>query len=132
MVLRVTGVASGKKDMMKTRTKKRIETSLIGPPHLPKLQRATGRDSLRQRLIRMQVIETMYEDRRAAVPSEAMALNAVVDPMLIIERRMVIQKDTMTEFRGISQPGRTWEVPSSADIRPPVVQLRMEVWTYVS
>ena len=36
-----------------------------------------------------------------------MALKAVVDPILIIERRIVIQNETMTEFRGISQPGRT-------------------------
>jgi hypothetical protein len=92
-----------------------MEKSLIGPPHFPKLQRATGSGSLRQRLIRTQVIETIYEDRRAAVPSEAMALNAVVEPMLIKERRIVIQKEIMTEFRGMSQPGRTWKMPLLAD-----------------
>jgi hypothetical protein len=44
------------------------------------------------------------------VPSEAMALKAVLEPMLIRERRMVIQKETRTEFRGMSQPGRTYEL----------------------
>lgn len=84
-----------------------MEKSLIAAPHRPKLQRAAGSGSFRQRLIRTQVIETMYEDRRAAVPREAIALKAVDEPMLIKERRIVIRKETITEFNGISQPGRT-------------------------
>jgi len=43
------------------------------------------------------------------VPREARALNAVVEPMLTRERRMVMQNDTMTELRGMSQPGCTWD-----------------------
>ena len=42
------------------------------------------------------------------MPREAMALKAVVEPMLIIDRRIVMQNETITAFRGISQPGRTW------------------------
>jgi hypothetical protein len=34
-------------------------------------------------------------------------LKAVDEPMLIKERRIVIRKETITEFNGISQPGRT-------------------------
>ena len=41
------------------------------------------------------------------MPRDAMALKAVLEPMLIRDRRMVMQKDTRTEFRGMSQPGRT-------------------------
>lgn len=38
-----------------------------------------------------------------------MALKAVLEPILIRERRIVMQKETRTELRGISQPGRTYE-----------------------
>lgn len=44
----------------------------------------------------------------AAVPREATALNARLEPMLIMERRTVIAKETMTAFNGISHPGRTY------------------------
>ena len=44
---------------------------------------------------------------REAVPREAMALNATVEPMLMSERRIVITKDARTELRGMSQPGLT-------------------------
>ena len=44
---------------------------------------------------------------RLAVPREAMALKATVDPMLMRERRIVMAKETRTELRGMSQPGRT-------------------------
>ena len=44
----------------------------------------------------------------AAVPRDAMALNATVEPMLIRERRIVIANETITAFNGISHPGRTW------------------------
>lgn len=39
-----------------------------------------------------------------------MALKAVLEPMLIKDRRIVMQKETRTEFRGMSQPGRTYEI----------------------
>jgi len=41
------------------------------------------------------------------VPRDAIALNAVVEPMLIRESRIVIQNETITELSGMSQPGRT-------------------------
>lgn len=44
------------------------------------------------------------------MPSDAIALKAVVDPILISESKIVIQKDTITAFNGISHPGRTCEV----------------------
>jgi hypothetical protein len=43
------------------------------------------------------------------VPREAIALKAVLEPMLIRDKRIVMQKETRTEFRGMSQPGRTCE-----------------------
>ena len=39
-----------------------------------------------------------------------MAPKAVLEPMLIRDRRMVMQKETRTAFRGMSQPGRTCEI----------------------
>lgn len=44
----------------------------------------------------------------AAVPREAMALNATLEPMLIRERRIVIANETIIAFSGISHPGRTY------------------------
>lgn len=84
-----------------------IEKILIGAPHFPRLHRAAGRASFFHRLRHTQLIETIYDEMRAATPREAMALNAVVEPMLIRDNRIVIMKETRTEFKGISQPGRT-------------------------
>lgn len=39
-----------------------------------------------------------------------MALKAVLEPMLIKDRRIVMQNETRTEFRGMSQPGRTYAI----------------------
>ena len=50
----------------------------------------------------------MYDERREATPREAMALKATVEPMLIMDKRIVMQRETITEFKGIFQPGLTW------------------------
>ena len=114
---RLGAVLSGKKDIVKTMMRYRIEKSLMGPPYLPRLQRAGGSFCPCHRLMRTQVMETMYEEMRAAVPREAMALKATLEPMLIKERRTVMKKDIITEFRGISQPGRTCNSKELAGIK---------------
>lgn len=50
----------------------------------------------------------MYEERRAAVPNDAMALNATVLPILMRDKRHVMQKETKTALTGISRPGLTY------------------------
>ena len=42
--------------------------------------------------------------------SEITALRATWDPMFIIERRTVTTSETITELRGMFQPGVTWFV----------------------
>jgi len=60
--------------------------------------------------MRTEVIEMIYEEMRPAIPTEAMMLKAKLEPMLIKDRKTVKQKETRTEFRGMPQPGRTYEV----------------------
>ena len=86
-----------------------MEKSLMGPPSFPRLQRAGGSFMPRHLLMRTQVMEMMYEEIRDAVPREAMALKATVEPMLIRERRIVMRKEINTAFNGMSHPGRTWK-----------------------
>lgn len=52
-------------------------------------------------------MQMMYEDKSAAVPSDAIALNATVLPILIRDSRHVIVKDAITALTGISRPGLT-------------------------
>jgi hypothetical protein len=46
-----------------------------------------------------------------------MALNATLEPILIRERRTVITNETITAFKGISHPGRTWRRSVNAFIK---------------
>lgn len=45
-------------------------------------------------------MEIRYDDSRAAVPSDMMALKAMEDPMLIKDRRETITKLTQRAFSG--------------------------------
>jgi hypothetical protein len=49
----------------------------------------------------------MYAESSDVIVSDITALRATWDPMLIIERRTVTTSDTMTELRGMFQPGVT-------------------------
>ena len=49
----------------------------------------------------------IYEERREATPNEAIALKAVVEPMLIRDSRIAMTNETMTELTGTFQPGFT-------------------------
>lgn len=63
---------------------------------------------MRQRRIRTQVIEIMYEESSAAVPSDMMALKATEDPMLINERRETMTMLTERALRGTVKVGLTF------------------------
>lgn len=49
----------------------------------------------------------MYADSRDVIVSEMTAFRATWDPMLIIDSRIVTMSETITEFRGMFQPGVT-------------------------
>jgi hypothetical protein len=83
------------------------EIPFIQIPALPRLNLEGSSVSLRQRLRNMHEMEMMYDESNAQVPSDAMELKATVDPMLIMDNAMETPKDTSTELRGMSQPGRT-------------------------
>lgn len=57
----------------------------------------------------MHPIARMYEDIRPTPDSEVIMAKAVVDPMMIRERRMVKTSVTITALSGISQPGCTFQ-----------------------
>jgi hypothetical protein len=64
-------------------------------------------------------MEMMYEERRAAVPRDMMALKATDDPILTRERRETMAKLTHKAFKGTVKVGLTCEslvntIPSSA------------------
>lgn len=49
----------------------------------------------------------MYEDIIAPIVRVTIARSAVVDPMLINDRRTVTAKETITAFKGMFHPGFT-------------------------
>lgn len=55
-------------------------------------------------------IDMKYVDKIMTSAAEPIALNAVVEPMLINDSRHVIVKVISTEFKGMFQPGLTWEM----------------------
>lgn len=97
--------ALGKNDRTNISDKYNTETMLTGPPHRPRLQRACGNFSPLYLLIITQRIDMMYEEIRAATPRDIMAFNAVLEPMLISDKRIVTHRETTTAFSGMSHPG---------------------------
>lgn len=91
---------TGKKLNTKMTIKTRIEIESMTGVNFPMLQRAGGRGWSLHRRRRTQLIEMMYDDRRAAVPRDIMALKATDEPMLISERR-----DTMIRLRNKALSG---------------------------
>ena len=85
---------------------------LIGRPQAPRDQRATGNGSLRRRLRIRHESEIMYDDNIAATLRETRAFNAIVEPMLMSERSVLMIRDTITELRGMFQPGLTYSMQS--------------------
>ncbi len=56
------------------------------------------------------VKEMIYVPRIAETAREPMALNATVDPILMRDRRVVMVKVRRTAFKGMFQPGLTYQV----------------------
>jgi len=57
----------------------------------------------------MHPIARMYDDIRPTPDSEVMMLKAMVEPIMISERRVVKMRVTITALSGISQPGCTFQ-----------------------
>lgn len=96
---------------IKTQTTRRYNTApmLIKMPELPRLQRRAGSGPPRRRRRMSKVKEMIYVARIALMAKEPMALNATVDPMLISDKRVVMVKVRRTAFKGMFQPGLTFE-----------------------
>jgi hypothetical protein len=107
IVSTVTSVVKGKKEKTNIGHKNARAPRLTARPNFPSVQRWCGSDSPRIRLRSTQPIETMYAESSDVIVSDITALRATWDPMLIIERRIVTTSDTMTELRGMFQPGVT-------------------------
>jgi hypothetical protein len=57
----------------------------------------------------MHPMARMYEDIRPTPDSEVMISKAIVEPMMIRERRAVKTRVTITALSGMSQPGCTFQ-----------------------
>lgn len=70
----------------------------------------------------------IYEDRSEATPREAMALKATVEPMLIMESKIVTKSEIITAFKGMFHPGFTYrgDMSPSGSVRREEVCLRMK------
>lgn len=100
IVVASTSRVSGKKEKIHAIIRKRTAIVSTVLDHLPRLQRAGGRGSPRQRLRRTQEIEMIYDDSRETVPSERMAWNATSEPMLMSDKMQTTMKLTQRAFRG--------------------------------
>lgn len=70
----------GKQLMTTTRAEYATATALMGRPNRPRLHRACGRSSPLSRRRSTQPMESMYVDMSARRESEAMILNARLEP----------------------------------------------------
>lgn len=52
-------------------------------------------------------MEMIYAERSEVIVNEMTAFRATWEPMLIIDSRMVTARETITELRGMFQPGVT-------------------------
>lgn len=77
-----------------------MEKILTGRPSFPRLQRAGGIFSSRNRARQKQMIGIRYDIKRDAIVREAMALKAAVEPMFMSERRVVIAVVVRMELTG--------------------------------
>lgn len=95
-----TSLVKGKKLNVKTIARNKIETVSTNGVYFPILQRVAGSGCFFHRLSLTQEIDMMYEESRAAVPRDMMALKAMLDPMLIRARRDTITKLIQRALRG--------------------------------
>jgi len=99
---------SGKKANTNTGNRKHSAPMLINIPGRPSVHLCGGRVSPLIRLSSRQAIVMKYEDIIAPMVRVTMARSAVVEPILMRDKRIVTASDTITAFRGMFQLGFTW------------------------
>jgi hypothetical protein len=107
MVSGSTVEVSGKKANTNTGSRKHSAPMLIAMPNRPSDHLCGGRGCPLIRLRSTQAIVIMYEDIIAPMVRVTTARSAVVEPMLISDKRTVTASETITAFNGIFQPGFT-------------------------
>lgn len=108
MVSGSTVEVSGKKANTNTGHRKHSAPMLIAIPNRPSVHLCGGRGSPLIRLRSRQAIVMMYEDIIAPMVKVTMARSAVVEPMLMSDKRTVTASETITAFKGMFQLGFTW------------------------
>lgn len=106
-----TGVgllAVGKKVKIIEKHNQATAKTLIGIPSLPSENLEGGIPAGRVLALMKDAMERMYVVKRAAIITDATALNAAVDPMLIRLRSTVMIVETRTETTGIWVRELTW------------------------
>lgn len=76
--------------------------------------------------VRCWVVGGLQLESRLTTPMLMMALNATVEPRLIKLSRAVMHIETKIEFRGMSQPGRTYDRKSAAG--SPLSRAKANIW----
>ncbi|GMF71686.1 unnamed protein product [Aspergillus oryzae] len=105
---RSTVEVKGKKANTNTGTKKHKAPMLMAIPNRPRLHRRGGRGSPRIRLSSTHPIVITYEDISDPIVKVTIAKRAVVEPMLINDRRTVTIRETITALSGMFHPGVTY------------------------
>jgi hypothetical protein len=103
----VTVEVSGKKANTNTGHKKHSAPMLIAIPNRPSVHLCGGSGWPLIRLRSTQPIVMMYEDIIAPIVRVTMASSAVVEPILMSDKRIVTTRETITAFKGMFQPGFT-------------------------
>ena len=99
---------SGKKANTNTGNRKHRAPILIAMPNRPSVHLRGGRGCPLIRLRSTHPIVMIYEDIIAPMVRVTMARSAVVEPMLMSDKRMVTTSETITAFNGMFQLGFTW------------------------
>lgn len=107
IVSTVTSVDRGKNAKTKIGQRNANAPTFTAMPNFPSDHRWCGSGSPRMRFRNTHPIEMIYADNRDVIVSEITALRATSDPMLIIDSSTVMTRDTITELRGMFQPGVT-------------------------
>lgn len=98
--------------MTKSNAKNSIEVMLMVRPHRPRSKCRLRSGSLRHRLRATQAIEIRYDVIKALRPSEQIWLNAMLDPILIRERKTEMSTVVIMLASGICNFSGTFRLVS--------------------
>lgn len=101
MLIGVGSAAVGKKVKIIAKQRYATEKTLIGIPSFPSEKREGGIPPGWSRARTKALMDRIYVVNSAAIMTEAMALKAAVEPILIRLNRTVIMVETSTEVTGI-------------------------------